>query len=91
MTFDKKRYNKQYQTDNMSQIKIGVTKIDNDYFDNYCKSIGVGKSAYIKALINADAIKRGMLPIFTDKRSGKDYTLDMLPDEPDKGNTCLKK
>lgn len=35
-----------------------------DAFNEYCTNIDVNRSAYVKKLINEDAIKRGYKPIF---------------------------
>lgn len=35
-----------------------------DAFNEYCTNINVNRSAYVKKLINEDAIKRGYKPIF---------------------------
>lgn len=41
-----------------------------DAFNEYCTNIDVNRSAYVKKLINDDAIKRGYKPIFGSTTDG---------------------
>ena len=69
--FNKIEYNKQYTLNNMKQIKLSVQKDEFDLFDAYCTKINVQKAAYLKNLVNADAIARGYDPIFASDRRRK--------------------
>lgn len=62
--FNKNKYNKQYIKDNMKQIKLSVKLEEYDAFIAHCTNIGINRSAYLKKLVNEDAIKRGMPLVF---------------------------
>lgn len=72
--FNKSEYNKQYTLNNMKQIKLSVQKDEFDLFNTYCTKINVQKAAYLKNLVNTDAIARGYDPIFASDRRRKQGT-----------------
>ena len=62
--FCKKEYDKQYNKNHRSMIRVNVSNEEKTVFEEYCRIIGVVPSTHLKRLINHDAVKRGMEPIF---------------------------
>ena len=67
MAFDKLEYGRKYVKDNRDQIRISVSKIEKEAFDDMVECIGVLQTPYIKALVNDDAKRRGMTPPFKER------------------------
>ena len=55
---------KKYNADKTKLFTLRLILSEYDAFNEYCTNIDVNRSAYIKKLINEDAIKRGYKPIF---------------------------
>lgn len=68
MAFDQKAYSKGYQAEKRTHIKIPVSYDEKALFDKAIQDMDVEISSYLKHLINADFISRGMDPIFYDAR-----------------------
>lgn len=62
--FCKKEYDKQYNKDRRTMIRVNVSNEEKTAFERYCAEIGVVPSTHLKKLINQDAAQRGMEPIF---------------------------
>ena len=62
--FCKKEYDKQYNKNNRSMIRVNVSNDEKAAFEEYCAKIGVVPSTYLKRLINEDAIRNGLELIF---------------------------
>lgn len=62
--FSKKEYDKQYNKNHRSMIRVNVSNEEKAAFEKYCSEIGVVPSTYLKRLINEDAVRRGMEPLF---------------------------
>ena len=45
-------------------IRVNVSNEEKAAFEQYCAAIGVVPSTHLKRLINEDAIRNGMEPIF---------------------------
>lgn len=74
-TFNKKEYNLMYNKNNRKCLNFGMSIDEYNNFITACEHIKIERSFYIKALINADMIDRGMQPIFTDGRTKKTVLL----------------
>ena len=66
--FCKKEYDKQYNKDKRSMIRINVSNDEKAAFETYCEALGVVPSTYLKRLINEDAKRHGMEAIFRGAR-----------------------
>lgn len=62
--FCKKEYDKEYNKNHRTMIRINVSNEEKELFENYCKRIGVVPSTHLKRLINQDAMSRGVDVIF---------------------------
>lgn len=62
--FCKKEYDKQYNKNHRSMIRVNVSNEEKAAFERYCERVGVVPSTHLKRLINQDAVRRGMEPIF---------------------------
>ncbi len=62
--FCKKEYDKQYNKNHRTMIRVNVSNEEKVAFERYCAAIGVVPSTHLKRLINEDAIRNGMELIF---------------------------
>lgn len=62
--FNKNEYNKQYIKDKRKMYGWNMSLTEYDAFIAHCTNIGLDRSAYLKKLVNDDAIKRGMPLVF---------------------------
>ena len=65
--FCKKEYDKQYNKNHRTMIRVNVSNAEKAAFEEYCTALGVVPSTYLKRLINEDAVRNGMEPIFKGK------------------------
>ena len=68
-TFDKKEYDKLYVKDKTAPFKFGMSKDDSERFIAHCTKLGVNRSAYLKKLVNKDAMEQGFEPVFQGRIS----------------------
>lgn len=61
---DKYEARKKYNANKTKVFPLRLILPEYDAFNEYCTNIDVNRSAYVKKLINEDAIKRGYKPIF---------------------------
>ena len=61
-------YHRDYQQNNVKQIKLAVNHEEFAAFDDFCIDIGESKAGLLKRLVNAEAVKNGYQPIFDIKR-----------------------
>ena len=69
--FNKSEYDKLYNKNNRTMIRVNVSNDEKAAFDAYCTKIDVVSSAYLKNLINEDATKRGFEPLFSIRGKSK--------------------
>lgn len=62
--FCKKDYDKEYNKNHRSMIRVNVSNEEKAAFEEYCRTVGVVPSTHLKRLINQDAIRHGLEPIF---------------------------
>ena len=62
--FCKKEYDKQYNKNHRTMIRVNVSNDEKTAFEEYCAAIGVVPSTHLKRLINEDAVRNGREPIF---------------------------
>ena len=62
--FCKKEYDKQYNKNDRSMIRVNVSNVEKAAFEEYSAAIGVVPSTHLKRLINEDAVRNGAKPIF---------------------------
>lgn len=69
--FCKKEYDKEYNKNHRAMIRVNVSNEEKAAFEAYCAGIGVVPSTYLKQLINEDAQRRGLEPLFRGARISK--------------------
>ena len=70
--FNKTEYNMQYRKDNVKRIELVMSKDEYELFNAYCTKLDINRCAYLKMLVDNDAISRGYNAIFgKDKRFRK--------------------
>ena len=67
---NKNNAKKKYNANKTKLFTLRLILPEYDAFNEYCTNIDVNRSAYIKKLINEDAIKRGYKPIFGSTTDG---------------------
>ena len=69
--FCKKEYDKEYNKLHRTMIRVNVSNDEKALFEEYCERIGVVPSTYLKQLVNQDAARHGLPPIFSGKGAKK--------------------
>ena len=63
--FNKSDYDKLYNKTKRKPYSWNLSMQERADFDALCTKLQVNNSAYLKQLVNADATKRGLQPIFS--------------------------
>lgn len=66
--YNKEEYNIKYNAEKTSSINFRMLKSEKADLASFLESIQTPANTYIKALINADMVRRGYKPIFHDNR-----------------------
>ena len=67
--FNKSEYDKLYNKTKRKPYSWNLSVNERADFDALCTKLNVNNSAYLKSLVNDDAIRRGLKPIFAIRES----------------------
>lgn len=62
--FNKSDYDKLYNKTKRKMYGWNLSLREYQAFSEYCNSLGMDRSAYLKKLVNEDAQRRGFAPVF---------------------------